>query len=302
MEKGISSILFKVIVLFALAMLVPSCSTNRLDVDISELEIDFESKRLDKALFHANIINYNELNQQLNKEFGEFYGVYLSEIIGIGNPDFPMIANNLERFVTESNWRESQGQIDKVFPEMSSYDDDFERAFRYYRYHFPQGVVPGLVYYNSGFNVGVFPDEEFLGVGLEWFLGTENPVIQRLSPEEFPMYFKDKLRPEYLVNNAVKGWLMVRYQEMVTKEDLMTLMMFHGKIMYLMDALFPEVTDEVKINYSTPELEWCSKNEFNIWAYLVQEELLYTTKPKDLAGFFNDVRLLLHFRMIHRPG
>lgn len=288
MEKGISSVLFNFCMAFAIAMLVPSCTSDRLQVDISGVEVSYQSKRLDQALFHAETKDYKALNSQLHNDFGEFYSIYVSEIINVGKPDFPMIATNLERFASEANWRETQDQIDKVFPDMAEYDEDFKRAFRYYRYHFPQGVVPEVVYYNSGFNVGVFPDEEFLGVGLEWFLGTENPVIQRLSPEEFPMYFKNKLRPEYLVNNAVKGWLMVKHQELVTKEELMTLMIFHGKMMYLMDALFPDVTDEVKINYSTEELAWCSKNEFNIWTYLVEEEMLYATKPKELAGFFSD--------------
>lgn len=286
-----SSVFFSpwaIIAALAIAILIPSCTSDRLRPDVSGVEVNLKTNRLDRDLFSGSTENFKELNADLLEKYGEFYALYLSEIIKIGDPDYPMIATNLEMFVNEANWRETQNQIDEIFPDMEPYNSGFELAFRYHRHHFPKEPIPEIIYYNSGFNVGVYPDTTFLGIGLEWFLGTENPVIQRLDPERFPQYFKDKLQPKYLVNNAVKGWMMVKHQHMVTKEDFMNLLMFHGKMMLMMDALFPDVADEIKINYSTENLEWCSKNEYNIWAHLVEEDLLYSTNPKYLAGFFND--------------
>lgn len=273
---------------FLLLLTCWSCDSNPHKVDISGVEVSFESKRLDRDLFHADETDVKALNEKLKDDYQVFYSEYLQNIIGVGKPDAPMVEVHLEQFLSDNNWQQTQEQIDEVFNTTERFDQHFNRTFRYYRYHFPKDTIPTVVYYNSGFNVGVYPAANFLGVGLEWFLGSENTVIQRLAIEEFPQYLKNKMRPEYLVNNAVKGWLMVKHQELVDKEELLTLMIFHGKILYLMDALFPEVSDEVKLNYSNEDLQWCMKNEYNIWAYLIDEDLLYTSKPKDLAGFLND--------------
>lgn len=264
------------------------CTSNPLDVDISGVQVELQSSRLDRDLFHAQDSNFKRINQQLFDQYGEFYRYYLEDIIAIGSPQEPMIAVHVERFATDPNWREVQVQIDQVFADMTPYLREFEQAFRYHRYHFPSDTIPEIIFYNSGFNVGVYPEGKYLGIGLEWFLGTQSPVIQRLAPESFPQYFKDKLKPELLVNNAIRGFLMVKHQQLLKKEDLINMMIFHGKIMYLMDALFPEVSDEVKMNYRSEELEWCRKNEYNMWVHLIDANLLYTTNAKDLAGFIND--------------
>ncbi len=265
-----------------------SCTKNRLKVDLSGIEVDYRSHRLDRELFHTESGDFKDLNSSLHERYRDFYEDFLSQIIRIGHPTQPMVSIQLEAFVNDHNWRETQKHIDAAFPDMQAYDRELEQAFRYYRYHFPDAVIPQVVYYNSGFNVGVFPADEWLGAGLEWFLGSENPVIQRLAPENFPQYFKDKLIPDYLVNNVAKGWLMVNHQNLVTKEDFITMLMFHGKVMYLLDAIFPDVNDAIKINYSDEALDWCKRNEYNMWTHLIEADLLYSTSAKDLAGFFND--------------
>lgn len=271
-----------------LAILIPSCTSDPLDVDVSDVSVEMEYWRFDQAVFADGVEDYGALNAELSQSYAPFYAEYLDRIIGVGRPDDPMVETLLAEFATDANWRETQQQVETVFGDLTPYKTDFERAFRYHRYHFPADTIPTVVFYNSGFNVGVYPSGSYLGVGLEWFLGPENPVIQRLAIEEFPQYLKAKLRPEYMVNNAVKGWLMVKHQSLVQKEDLINLMLFHGKILYLMDAMFPDVPDEVKINYAQEDLQWCQRNEYNIWAHFIDAELLYTTSPKDLAGFLSD--------------
>jgi hypothetical protein len=271
-----------------IAIIMPSCDSGRLDADISGIELNLETTRFDRAVFHSQTDDFKTLNIQLSEEYGAFYSDYLYDIIKIGRPDDPMVHFKLEQFVTDYNWQQTQLQIDSVFKDMSEYNTALEKAFKYHRHYFPEDEIPSIIYYHSGFNVGVYPATNYLGIGLEWFLGTDNIIISRLDPERFPQYFKNKLRPDYLVNNAIKGWLLVKHQELVEKEDFMTMLMFHGKIMYLMDAHFPDVSDEVKINYTSAELDWCARNEYNIWAHLLENDMLYTSNAKALAGFFND--------------
>jgi len=274
--------------IFVLSIIIPSCENNPFKVDISEVNVEFKTKRLDQDLFRSTESDFRAINAKLQNEYGIFYTHYLAEIIRIGLPTDPMVSVQLEHFVQDRNWQETQSQIDLVFADIESVAGQFEEAFRYYKYHFQEAQIPDLVFYNSGFNVGVYPTNTHLGVGLEWFLGVDNPVVQRLAPERFPKYLKDKLDKKYMAVNAIKGWMMVNHQNILLKEDIISMMIFHGKMMYLVDAVFPELTDEIKMNYSAENLVWCQTHEYNVWTYLIENKVLYSTNPKELAGFFND--------------
>ncbi|MFQ5447121.1 MAG: hypothetical protein ACE5FF_09305 [Saprospiraceae bacterium] len=42
------------------------------------------------------------------------------------------------------------------------------------------------------------------------------------------------------------------------------------------------------MEYSQPQVDWCNQNEENIWAYLISEDLLYSTA-------WNDFRKLVEY-------
>ena len=52
-------------------------------------------------------------------------------------------------------------------------------------------------------------------------------------------------------------------------------MIYNGKIMYFMDMILPNVADTTKIGYSTAQLKWCKEFQSKIWAYFLEENLLY---------------------------
>lgn len=274
--------------LLVAAIIVPSCTSNPHKVNLNDVTIELEVNRLDQDLFRSGKADFNLINQQLSNKYGDFYEAYLADIINVGFPTDPMIGVQLEFFVNDPSWQDTQRQIDEVFESHEEIKEELELAFRYHKYHFPEVEIPKIVLYNSGFNVGVYPMDKYLGIGLEWFLGPDNPVIQRLAPESFPQYLKDKLHRKYLAVNSVKGWLMVKHQNQLKKEDIINMMIFHGKMMYLLDVLFPEVDDEIKMNYSADNLAWCTNNEYNVWTYLVEQNVLYSSSAKEIAGFLND--------------
>ncbi len=54
-------------------------------------------------------------------------------------------------------------------------------------------------------------------------------------------------------------------------------MIYNGKIMYLMNSVLPDVPDSVIIGYTRKQQKWCETYEADIWAYFLQENLLYET-------------------------
>src|SRR5690606_24523461 len=97
---------------------------------------------------------------------------------------------------------------------------------------------------------------EWIGVGLEWYSGDDLPIIKRLPPDLFPKYKTEVMQPKYLVPNAVKGWLMVRYSNRAEGGALVDQMLFMGKVLYITQALLSDLGVDDLMNYSESEMEW----------------------------------------------
>jgi len=55
-----------------------------------------------------------------------------------------------------------------------------------------------------------------------------------------------------------------------------------------LDAVLPQTPDSLKICYPARKLEWAQKNEANIWAFLVGNQLLYTTDYQTQSSLIQD--------------
>ena len=71
-------------------------------------------------------------------------------------------------------------------------------------------------------------------------------------------------------------------------KTLLDRMIAGGKMLYYLDAVLPGVQDTVKLCYSKKKLDWAVDNEKNIWAFLVHDELLYSTDFDTQSNLIND--------------
>ncbi|MCA1762864.1 MAG: hypothetical protein ABR574_03945 [Cryomorphaceae bacterium] len=221
-------------------------------------------------------------------KYGDFASIYSGEIMQVGAIDNPMTAELLGRFSSDPTWVELQAQIEKQFPDLSNQSRELESAFKRYSILFDADTLPKLVAYNSGFNIGIYPTPNWLGIGLEWYAGTDYPLIKRLPPDLFPQYKRDKFKPGYLVPNALKGWLLMRFQDEISEESLLGRMVFSGKILYITSVLMEEESDARLLNYTPEQYQWCTDESFSIWRNLVERDLLFDTDAMEINKWMND--------------
>lgn len=264
------------IALFIVAGMAVACSGDPYDVDTSSVDYEEEFRRLDRAVFDLPENPGADDLTALEDEYGDFLNIYFEDIMRVGPPDNPMTADLFSRFVKDPNWRELQETIESRHPDLEEEAARITEAFKRYAVHFDADTLPKLVAYNSGFNVGVYPTPQWLGVGLEWYSGNDHPIIDRLPPDLFPQYKRDKMRIDYLVPNAVKGWLMVQYANQLEGKDLLGHMVFHGKMAFVTSALLPDVPLTDILNYTQEQIQWCEKNEFDVWKHFVENDLIFT--------------------------
>lgn len=270
-------------------VLLYGCGTGDKPVrTVRPLEVDARIARLDQDLFREAGAGDGTFTLKLYAEHGDFFRIYVENILHATAFDDPRLPIVLEQFARDPEWIAVQQRVDSLFGDMTREEAAFGRAFGRLKAFFPDSLVPRLVAYNSGFNYGVFPTDSVLGFGVEWFVGKDSPVVRYLAPEMFPQYRKDRMIPEMLVPSVVKGWLQVHYARDTRGEDLLQNLVEMGKVMALLDAVMPEAAEHLRFAFTPEQMEWCRASEFNIWREIIGKELLYSKDRTTVDRFMDD--------------
>lgn len=261
-----------------LLILIQACDKKPLLTESPPANVSLQVHRFDKDLRQSDFSRSGEAYQNLYQKYGEFLPVFLESILRIGPGNDSLSLLMCSDFINDPYISETDREIDAVFTEtkMAEVKSRLENSFSYYAYYFPDSLIPAVIFYNSGYNFGIYSMDTAIAVGLDWFLGRDKELIQQLP---FPEYRKYKMDPQYLEVNVVKDWCnRVMYRDMAGY-SLLENLIYYGKIMYLLEALTPGISDSTRMNWKNGAEEWCVEHEFSIWKELASQEVLYDTDP-----------------------
>jgi hypothetical protein len=272
-------------------LLVISCKSNPLDVDVSSVQVDLTVERMEQEIFNPTLNTskeYEALNTQLYKQYGLLYEIWLTKMLGEIPPSEPLAGLHLMQFAQHPDMKEIYSEIQQKFSDFSNYKEKFEQAFSYYAYYFPDSTLPRIVTFYSNFNANVFPVDGLIAIGLEMYLGPENKIIKSLPIDMFPQYLINRMDEKYLVADAMKFYLLSKFSKDHQGADFLTTIVELGKVMYLLDAVMPFESDEIKMGYTSSELLWCKDFEREIWKTIVDEGVLYSKDKVLITQFLNE--------------
>jgi len=271
-----------------LVTLLAQCTSNPLDIDVSTVDMEYRSRRFDEPLFNSESTSIPKHYQDLYQNYGPFMQAFVEDIIQIGPLDDHNTALALSSFTSDPTVNELQAAIEETHTSrLADYDKELEDAFRHYLHYFDE-EIPEVIFYNSGLNFGVYPTPQHLGIGLDFYLSPDHEIVQNLPPDMFPQYFRDKMDGQYLAADALKGWLLVRHQDLMDQSNLLGQIMYYGKIMYLMDACMPNTPDHIKMTYTELETAWAEANESGVWRQLADEKVLYEIRMFEINKWIQD--------------
>lgn len=273
--------------LLAVLLLIWGCESDPLkDVDLNGVERpDIELLRLEQDIFSLNSDSIQQQTPALQKKYGLFYLHYIKGFINDGGIQDSGYAYNLSKFIQDRDMKEAYSDCEKVFDNVSDIESEIENAFWYYKYYFPDSSLPKVLTMFTGFNYSVAYVESTIGIGLEMYLGTNNRFYDMLSAELFPMYRRRNMNPQNVVPDAIKAWLTEVYPKNEEEEDFLSEIVHEGKLLYLMDALLPNTEDTLKIHYTGEGLEWCLRNEQNMWSFFIENNMVYSTELAEIRKF-----------------
>lgn len=264
-----------------------SCDENRLDVDVSEVDVNTDFNRLDIELMSTPVDSLSGKHILLANKYNKLYEAFVEVMLREGNVYDSLTIVGLKRFISNKDIKLVFSEIANKFPKTQFHKEDFDNAFKHYMYYFPKDTIPLVVGYYSNFNAKALMFDSILAVGLDMYLGTENDIVKRIPVSNIPQYFKNKMEPEYLVADALKIFLLNKHYKYIGDDFLSTIVSL-GKIMYMLEATMPETQKRNLITYSELEYNWCEDNEKEIWGYVIKEQLLFANDQDKINNFISE--------------
>jgi len=99
-------------------------------------------------------------------------------------------------------------------------------AFKHYKHYFPSKNIPEIVTYVSGFNYAVITDFNYLGIGLDMFLGKDYKAYAQLG---IPKYKSNNMDNKHLVTGTLLGWVSTEFELQEAQTNLLTEMIHQGR-------------------------------------------------------------------------
>lgn len=282
--------------LFTSILLTYGCGqTGKDDKKPAPIEVSKEMKEVKLIRFEYDLMNDNQpidtaKIRGLRTNYGDFFELWCVQLAAIIPPSKrkPLdaeIAFNLNQYLKDQYIHEIFMDCKKKFADLSWLEHDLSLVFDRYKVGFPEKKAPTIMTYISPFSSNVMTMDSTLGVGLHFYLGRNYKYYPSL---QLPQYMMKKLEPEYIVNDMVKGWLESEFLDDSAQKNCLSQMIFQGKLLYAMDVLSPETHDTIKTGYSVSQLKWAQDHEEQIWAFFIEQELLYNINPKIYMKYIHD--------------
>lgn len=267
-------------------MFIASCATERPEVDISNTTLSTEILRLDVDLFENT---NDELNEEdirfLKNKYGNFYRLFVEGIISVGRSEDSATTYYLNHFKNDQSVKEIAGICKSSFSDTEKLNLDFNKALKRYKVLFPEKTIPTLYSFVSAFSYTIVVDDSLLGIGLDMYLSNQGGYYDRLG---IPAYKKIRMRPEYIVSDAMKSWVGTEFEMQAENVDLLSHMIYHGKLLYALDIILPDTHDSVKISYSKKQMEWIEDNSADMWFHFADNDLFYSKDAVEIQKFIGE--------------
>jgi gliding motility-associated lipoprotein GldB len=235
--------------------------------DVSHVDISVSIERLDKKLY--KIPTKNSLQKLLvdNPIFAEQF-LMLSQ--------YQMPSHLIDRYYQLLNAKDIDSlfiEVNKEFADLVDIRAEFESAFAYLKYYYPDFNVPEIKTAVTGIANDIYMSDSLIIVGLDFYLGPEG----KYKPHDIPAYLLKRYQKEYLVPQIIL--LYSNYFNATNFEDKTALadMIYYGKAYYMAKQLMPCTPDSLLTGYTAFESEDILEHEQVIWAGILENELLFET-------------------------
>ena len=295
MKKSINYL----IILFTISIILFSCNnSDNFKIDISDINAEVKIKRLDIDLFEFSPDSSDYYINYFKQNYGEFFKLYNHQIIAIGNPEDSLYSQNLGKFITWCENEKIPDTVMKKYPNLKTENKNLSLAFKHFKYYFPEENIPQIYTCISAFNQSIVTSENIIGIALDKYLGNNSLYYKRLAWEK---YKKRRMTPEMIPVDVMRAHIQALFPYKSETDDMLANMIYEGKIQYFLSSVLPFIDDTLKWGYTKKQLSWAERNQENIWNYMTEAKLLFSTNKSEIKKHVGDGPFTVSFANISAP-
>lgn len=241
-------------------------------------EIYIHINRYEIALFKLNPENLGEELKTIQKQYKIFVGDNIND---------PNNIKQLRDYLSDPAIKIIYGDCMKKYPDMKDVEKQLSNAFFKYKELYPEVKIPKVYTYVSGidYNSSVNYADTALIIPIDMYLGSNYPTYSKIG---IPGYISMRLDKEFIVRDCMRKIGESNIPSNFTPKTLLDFMITKGKILYFTMVAMPDLTDNINMAYDKAQLDWCRSNEANLWAFLINNKLLFTDDDNTITKFIND--------------
>jgi hypothetical protein len=269
--------IFLIVPLFIVCLFLVSCRRNHFRVNTSGIGVNINIKRLETDLF---TINPTDIKKKIPYLLGNYDGFlrFFGYVIKIGETGDSAWADGLVRFCTNKLNNEVYSTTMQVYPDIKNVEKEITLAFRHFRYYFPHKQIPGIYTCITGFNNSIITGDSVLAIGLDKYLGSTCKYYSRL---QIYKYQAAKMNSFNIIPDCMYAWASSEwnYKDIgYTMDNVLTGMIHEGKLLYFVKSMLPSYDENILFGFTPGQMTFCRKNEDQMWQYLVEHNLLFSTE------------------------
>lgn len=257
----------RILVLFVvMSVFLVSCTNSRTrfyDSSIEKDTLQIVFKRFDWDLFTLD-------TTALAAKYGDFLEIYTYRVLNLRS------VSELSKFTSDSGIIRLKSDVERVYPVVGG-ALDVERklttAFKYYHRYFPEKQVPKVMFHISGFNQAMVVTDGVLSASVEQYLGSDYEPYQYVAyGYEIPF-----MTPQQLPIDMMYAWLSSSFTETLNGDQLLDMMIYQGKLLYLQKVFFPDADECTILSYTKQQYDWCKRFEREVWNNIMESRELFSS-------------------------
>ena len=268
-----------------LLLTINSCSKKRTIPDVSHIKVNISIQRFEQDIFQSDFEKIEDSIKNFKTKYGEFFEIFNHKIVQLGSTENPAYPALLKGFITDYTMNQLYKKVTKDFPHIDTLENQLAAIFTFYKYYFPNKPVPRIITFISGFNQSMVTTDTIIGIGLDKYLGSKCEYYKRLG---IPAYARVNMYKEKIPTDCAKAWALTQFTMSDSSFNLLSNMIYQGKIIYFTQMMVPDANDTILTGLSKHNIEWCEKNENQMWTYLIEKKLLFTSDYLTINKFIQD--------------
>ena len=240
---------------------------------------DLTFHRYEEVLFNLDTARFQEELMAVQEQYKPFLG---------GDLNHPEAIKYLKDFAVDSLSISLYNKVKTAYPNLDGVSDEVCNVYRHFNYYYPDVTLPTQVYTCvSGIDPGMPPViffDDALVISLDWYLEGDD-IYERIG---MPEYLSQRITAASLSKDLGEQLWLTYVQQPRQPSNLLEEMVEAGRRIFFVEAMCPNLEDQVLLGYTSQQLQWAEQYEGDLWADMVGNQFLYASDLEIYRMFLAD--------------